>query len=56
MPTISVDPERLFSVAKIIILDRRTCLGIYTIKALEYLKSRLKIKAFINDNKENILL
>jgi hypothetical protein len=46
IPTMSADPERLFSGAKIIILDRRNRLGIYIIKALECLKSWLKIKAF----------
>jgi hypothetical protein len=42
----SADLERLFSGAKITISDRQNRLGIYTIKALECLKSWLKIKAF----------
>jgi hypothetical protein len=50
------DLKRLFSRAKITISDRQTRFSIYTIKALEYLKSWLKIKAFIDDNKEDILL
>ena len=39
IPAMSTDPERLFSGAKITISDRRNRLGIYTIKALECLKS-----------------
>jgi hypothetical protein len=56
IPAMSADPERLFSGAKITISDRRTSLGIYTIEALECLKSWLKIEAFIDDDKEDILL
>jgi hypothetical protein len=58
---ISVDPECFFSGAKITISDRRNRLGIYIIKALEYLKSWLKIQMFLDNNnndrgikKENI--
>ncbi len=39
----SVDPERLFSGAKITISNRCNRLGIVTIQALEYLKSWLKV-------------
>jgi hypothetical protein len=46
IPAMSADPERLFSGAKITISDRRNRLGIYIIKALECLKSWLKIEAF----------
>jgi hypothetical protein len=46
IPAMSADPERLFSGAKITISDRRNRLGIYTIEALECLKSWLKIEAF----------
>jgi len=35
----SADPERLFLGAKITISNRRNCLKIFTIKALECLKS-----------------
>ena len=47
------DPKRLFSSAKITISDRRNRLGIYTVEALECLKSWLKIKVLINDDKED---
>jgi hypothetical protein len=43
---ISADLECLFLGVKITILDRRNWLGIYIIKALECLKSWLKIEAF----------
>jgi hypothetical protein len=56
IPAMSADPERLLSGVKITISDRRTCPGIYTIKALESLKSWLKIEAFMDDDKEDILL
>jgi hypothetical protein len=56
IPAMSADLERLFSRAKITISDRRTRLSIYTIKALECLKSWLKIKAFIDNDKKDILL
>jgi hypothetical protein len=49
----SADPERLFSGAKITISDRRDRLNIYTIKALECLKSWLKIEAFKEEDKVN---
>ena len=49
----SADPERLFSGAKITISDRRNRLGIYIVEALECLKSWLKIKVLINDDKED---
>ena len=44
IPVMSADPERLFSSAKISVSDRRNRLGIYTLKALEYLKLWLNIK------------
>jgi hypothetical protein len=53
IPAMSADPERLFSGAKIIISDRRNRLSIYTIKALECLKSWLKIKAFEEEGNVN---
>lgn len=53
IPTISADPERLFSSAKITISDRRNRLGIYTVEALECLKSWLKIEVLINDDEED---
>jgi len=43
IPAMSIDPKRLFSDAKIILLDRRNRLGIDTIQALECLKSWLGI-------------
>ena len=49
----SADPERLFSSAKITISDRRNRLGIYTVEALECLKSWLKIKVLIDDDEED---
>ena len=55
IPAMSADPERLFSGAKITISDRRNRLGIYTIEALECLKSWLKIQIFVdNDDDEDI--
>ena len=50
IPVMSADPERLFSSVKITILDRRNRLRIYTIKALECLKSWLKILLLIKDD------
>jgi hypothetical protein len=52
IPAISADLEYLFSRAKIIISDRRNRFNIYTIKALECLKSWLKIEAF--KEKDNV--
>jgi hypothetical protein len=49
----STDPKRLFSRAKIIILDRRNRFGIYTIKTLECLKFWLKIEAFKEEDDVN---
>jgi hypothetical protein len=49
----SADPERLFSGAKITVSDRRNRLEIYTLEALECLKSWLKISTFSDDDKEN---
>ena len=40
----SADLERLFSSAKISVSDRRNRLGIYTLEALECLKSWLNIE------------
>jgi hypothetical protein len=53
IPAISVDPECLFSGAKITISNRRNRLGIYIIKALECLKSWLKIQIFLDNNNDN---
>jgi hypothetical protein len=53
IPAMSADPERLFSSAKITISDRRNRLGIYTVEALECLKSWLKIEVLINDDEED---
>ena len=50
--TMSADPERLFSSAKITISDRRNRLRIYTIEALECLKSWLGIQVILDDDKE----
>jgi hAT family C-terminal dimerisation region len=41
IPTMSAEPERLFSSAKITITDRRNRLGIESIEAIECLKSWL---------------
>jgi len=46
----SADPERLFSGTKITISDRRNRLGIFTIKALECLKSWLNIETIEDDD------
>ena len=43
IPTISSEVERLFSSAKITLTDRRNRLSVDLLKALEYLKSWLKI-------------
>ncbi len=43
IPTMSTDPERLFSGAKITISDRRNRLRIVTIQAIECLKSQMHI-------------
>jgi len=53
IPTMSADPERLFSGAMITISDRRNRLRIYTIEALECLKSWLKIELLTDDDKED---
>jgi hypothetical protein len=53
IPAMSADPKRLFSGAKITISDRRNRFNIYTIKALECLKSWLKIKAFKKEDNVN---
>jgi hAT family C-terminal dimerisation region len=50
IPAMSADPKRLFSGVKITISERRNRLGIYTIKALECLKSWLDIKAIEEDD------
>jgi hAT family C-terminal dimerisation region len=49
IPVMLADPERLFLGAKITISNRRNRLGIYTIEALECLKSWLKILTFLED-------
>jgi hAT family C-terminal dimerisation region/BED zinc finger len=53
IPAMSADPERLFSGAKITISDRRNRLGIFTIEALECLKSWLKIQMLVDDDEED---
>ena len=53
IPAMSADPERLFSGAKITGSDRRNRLRIYTIKALECLKSWLKIELLVGDDEED---
>ena len=53
IPAMSADPERLFSGAKITISDRRNRLRIYTIEALECLKSWLKISTFLDDEEDD---
>ena len=53
IPAMSADPEHLFSSAKITISDRRNRLGIYTVEALECLKSWLKIEVLIDDDEED---
>jgi hypothetical protein len=45
--------ERLFSGAKITILDRRNRFKIHTLEALECLKSWLKISPFLGDKEED---
>jgi hypothetical protein len=55
IPSMSADPERLFSGAKITVLDRRNRLGIYTLGALECLKSWLGIKSFDYNKEEDRL-
>ena len=49
----SADPERLFSGVKITISDRRNRLRIYTLEALECLKSWLKISTFLDDKEDD---
>ena len=53
MLIISAELEKLFSGAKITISDRRNRLKIYTLEALEYLKSWLKISLFLGNEKED---
>ena len=53
IPVMLADPERLFSGAKITMSDRRNCLGIYALEALECLKSWLKISTFIKDDEDD---
>jgi hypothetical protein len=53
IPSMSTDPERLFSGAKITVSDRRNRLGIYTLEALECLKSWLGIESFDNNEEED---
>jgi hypothetical protein len=52
IPTMSAEPKRLFSGAKITITDRRNHLGVNTIKHLECLKSwlNLSIHSWIDDD------
>ena len=49
----SADLERLFSGVKITVSDRRNRLRIYTLEALECLKSWLKISTFSDDKEED---
>jgi len=53
IPTMSADPERLFLGAKITISNRRNRLRIYTLEALECLKSWLKISTFLDDEEDD---
>jgi len=53
IPTMLVDLERLFLGTKITISDRRNRLRIYTIEALECLKSWLKISTFLDDEEDD---
>jgi hypothetical protein len=52
IPAMSADPERLFSSAKITIINRRNRLGIDAIEALECLKSWMGIKEWVEDYME----
>jgi hAT family C-terminal dimerisation region len=56
IPSMSADPERLFSGAKITVSDRRNRLGIYTLEALECLKSWLNIEVFMDDDDDDGLI
>jgi hypothetical protein len=56
IPSMSADPERLFLGAKISVSDRRNRLRIYTLEALECLKSWLKIEVFIDDDYDDDLI
>ena len=49
----SAELKRLFSGAKITISNQRNRFRIYTLEALEYLKSWLKISLFLGDEKED---
>ena len=49
----SADLERLFSSTKLTVSDRRNRLRIYTLEALECLKSWLKISTFLDDDKDD---
>jgi hypothetical protein len=53
IPVISIELERLFLSCKIIVTDRRNKLLIKVIKALKYLRSWHKVKAF--ELKEEII-
>ena len=53
IPVMSADLERLFSGVKITVSDRRNRLRIYTLEALECLKSWLKISTFLDDDEED---
>ena len=53
IPAMSADPQRLFSGAKISVSDRRNRLGIYTIEALECLKSWLKISTLVDEDEDD---
>jgi hypothetical protein len=53
IPTMLADPKHLFSSAKIIISNHWNRLGIYTLEALECLKSWLKISTFLDNNEED---
>jgi hypothetical protein len=56
IPSMSTDPERLFLGVKISVSDRRNRLRIYTLEALECLKSWLKIEVFIDDDYDDDLI
>ena len=56
IPVMSANPECLFLGTKITVSDRRNRLGIYIIKALECLKSWLRIDVFMDNYDDDQLL
>ena len=53
IPAMSLSPKRLFSSAKITIIDRRNRLGIALVQALECLKSWMGIIELKDDNDDS---